>query len=133
MINGSVAPEKNEGSPPLRTFSTVAASVIMEMTQNSTTTQDDDDISIRQKDALLYIIVVLGFYSLGVICLMVKYLKEEKKDIEEEIVLENFLKNKPQTPHEQRARPSGRLALNAFNAANLLIQPSSSHGRVTFV
>ena len=48
-----------------------------------------------QKDALLYIIVVLTFYSLGVVIMMIKYLKRERRELEEERMLEDFLKHRP--------------------------------------
>ena len=115
------------------TTSEVTYSLTHNMTHNMTSGVSDS-VSYAKRDAFIYIIAVLGFYSIGVVCMMVKYLQEEKRDLEEEILLEQFMKNKPQTANQQRAKPFGRLALDAFNAANLVVQPSSSdHGRVTFV
>jgi len=81
----------------------------------------------------LYIIVVLGVYSLGVVIMMVKYLKRERRDLEEEKMLEDFLKLKPRTASMERQRLSGKLCLHAFNAASVISQPQQPQGKVTFV
>ena len=52
--------------------------------------------SIRSKDgeALLYIVVTLLFYSLGIIIGIVSYLKQEKQEIEENKMFDEFINNK---------------------------------------
>ncbi len=98
-----------------------------------TTPASDVNFDTSQKDALLYIILVLGFYSLGVVIMMIKYLKRERIDLEEEKMLEDFLKLKPRTVTMERQRLSGKLCLNAFNAASVISQPEQPHGKVTCV
>ncbi len=89
--------------------------------------------SIRQKDAILYIIVVLMFYSFGVVVMIVGYLKKERKDLEEERFLEDFLREPRPTPIENKAGLGAKLALQAINTAGLITQPNTSTGKVTFV
>uniref|UniRef100_A0A0B6YVG5 Uncharacterized protein n=1 Tax=Arion vulgaris TaxID=1028688 RepID=A0A0B6YVG5_9EUPU len=64
--------------------------------------------------ALVYIVVVLVFYSAGVIVMIVRYLKTEKKELEEEVALENFFKYMPDKKQEQEHRVN-RIAIHAFH------------------
>lgn len=105
---------------------------------NQITTSDPDsdpDERATQYDALMYIIVVLAFYSFGMVLMIIKYLKVERRDLEEEKVLEDYFKYKPSLSahHRERSTSGGRLALSALNAANIISQPFSEEGRITFV
>ncbi len=91
------------------------------------------ELSVEENDALMYIIVVLGFYSFGVVLMVVSYLKRERKDLEEERLLEDYLRYRPQTLREQRSKIGCKLALSAFNAANLITMPESKESKITFV
>ena len=95
-----------------------------------TTTEQPDT---KQKDALLYIVVVLMFYSFGMIIMLIGYLKRERKDLEEQRYLQDFLKTPFPNARAHRGCSSGKLALHAFNAASFISQPSTSKGKVTFV
>ncbi|KAH9491723.1 hypothetical protein Btru_030014 [Bulinus truncatus] len=64
--------------------------------------------------ALVYIVVVLVFYSAGVMVMIVRYLKTEKKELEEEAALENFFKYMPDKKQEQEHRVN-RVAIHAFH------------------
>ncbi|CAG5119837.1 unnamed protein product [Candidula unifasciata] len=64
--------------------------------------------------ALVYIVVVLVFYSAGVIIMIVRYLKTEKKELEEEVTLENFFKYMPDKRQEKEHRVN-RIAIHAFH------------------
>ncbi|GFR66136.1 hypothetical protein ElyMa_005550400 [Elysia marginata] len=64
--------------------------------------------------ALVYIVVVLFFYSIGVMIMIVRYLKTEKKELEEEATLENFFKYMPDKKQEQEHRVN-RVAIHAFH------------------
>ncbi|CAG5126383.1 unnamed protein product [Candidula unifasciata] len=74
------------------------------------------DVSDDQSDfgALVYIVVVLVFYSAGVMVMIVRYLKTEKKELEEEATLENFFKY---MPDRRRAQEDivNRVAIHAFH------------------
>ena len=48
------------------------------------------ELEARDKHALLYIVVVLLFYSTGIIVAIVMYLKREKAEIEEEKAYEDY-------------------------------------------
>jgi hypothetical protein len=48
---------------------------------------DDTDFG-----AVMYITAVLVFYSLGIVVMIIKYLRTERKEIEEEAALESFFK-----------------------------------------
>jgi hypothetical protein len=52
-----------------------------------------DEVSLRTRDrhALLYIVVVLLFYSLGIVIGIITYLKREKREIEEEKLYESYM------------------------------------------
>ena len=93
----------------------------------------DVDVVGEEKNAFVYVVVVLGFYFIGITSLMIKYMKREKEDFEAEKSLEKYLKTAPRSCFEQRATPSGRLALGALNTINILTQPKSADGRITFV
>ena len=96
------------------------------------TTTEEQPVA-KQKDALLYIVVVLMFYSFGMITMLIGYVKRERKDQEEERYLQNFLKTPPPTVRTHRGCSGGKLALHALNAASSIPQPSTSKGKVTFV
>ncbi|GFO19381.1 hypothetical protein PoB_004588600 [Plakobranchus ocellatus] len=64
--------------------------------------------------ALVYIVVVLVFYSAGVMIMIVRYLKTEKKELEEEATLENFFKYMPDKRQEQEHRVN-QVAIHAFH------------------
>ncbi|KAL8570651.1 hypothetical protein ACOMHN_039086 [Nucella lapillus] len=64
--------------------------------------------------AVMYIIVVLVFYSTGVMVMIVRYLRTEKKELEEEVTLENFFKSMPDKRAEKEHRVN-RMAIRAFH------------------
>nr|KAG5691491.1 hypothetical protein BaRGS_026266 [Batillaria attramentaria]KAG5703917.1 hypothetical protein BaRGS_008176 [Batillaria attramentaria] len=64
----------------------------------------------------MYIIVVLVFYSTGVMVMIVRYLRTEKKELEEEVTLENFFKSMP----DKRAEKEHRVNLTAIRAFHTL-------------
>jgi len=62
---------------------------------NDTASQGDEDATTmddRDRHALLYIVVVLLFYSTGIVVAIVTYLKREKADIEEEKAYEDYVR-----------------------------------------
>ena len=64
--------------------------------------------------AVMYIIVVLVFYSTGVMVMIIRYLRTEKKELEEEVTLENFFKSMPDKRAEKEHRVN-RMAIHAFH------------------
>ena len=100
---------------------------------SSSINNTENTLDVKQKDALLYIIVVLMFHSFGMVIMLIGYLKRERKELEEERHLQDFLKTPPPTVRAHRGCSSGKLALHAFNAASLITQPNTCKGKVTFV
>lgn len=62
----------------------------------------------------MYIIVVLVFYSTGVMVMIIRYLKTEKKELEEEVTLENFFNSMPDKRAENEHRVN-HVAIRAFH------------------
>ncbi|KAL8616000.1 hypothetical protein ACOMHN_014962 [Nucella lapillus] len=65
--------------------------------------------------AVMYISAVLIFYSLGIVVMIVKYLRTERKDIEEELMVENFVKGIPSKKMEHEQEAVNRVAIRAFH------------------
>jgi len=64
--------------------------------------RDNDGIDDRDRHALLYIVVVLLFYSTGIVVGIVMYLKREKAEIEEEKAYENYARSAAPQLHTNR-------------------------------
>ena len=95
-------------------------------------------LSEGQNDALLYIIVVLAFYSFAIVFMLIKYLKQERSDLEEDSLLEAYLRARPSWAlgyYRNRTvyTTPAKLALTALNTVNVVVQPSNKGGKVTFV
>nr|KAG5713955.1 hypothetical protein BaRGS_020283 [Batillaria attramentaria] len=65
--------------------------------------------------AVMYITAVLVFYSLGIVVMIIKYLKTERKEMEEEVNLENFFKGIPSKRIEHEREAVNRVAIRAFH------------------
>ena len=65
--------------------------------------------------AVMYITAVLVFYSLGIVVMIIKYLKTERKEMEEEMALENFFKGIPSKKLEHERDAVNRVAIQAFH------------------
>ena len=70
--------------------------------------------------AVLYIVAVLVFYSAGIITMIVKYLKREKRELEEERALEDFFRSMPAYKKEREQNKVNRIAIHAFHALTSL-------------
>ncbi len=55
------------------------------------TSEDESDLEDRDRHALLYIVVVLLFYSTGIIIGIIMYLKREKEEIVEDKVYDDYI------------------------------------------
>jgi len=60
---------------------------------NATDLDDSAGLDDRDKHALLYIVVVLLFYSTGIVIAIVTYLKREKAEIVEEKAYEDYTRS----------------------------------------
>lgn len=93
-----------------------------EMTQLSVTTASLKNVPQSENTdsgAVMYIISVLLFYSAGIIIMIIKYLRTEKKELQEEAELENFFKEMP-TGHSTRESEVNKVAIQAFHALTSL-------------
>ncbi|XP_076352775.1 uncharacterized protein LOC143248242 [Tachypleus tridentatus] len=95
----------------------------------------DHEVESKQKNALMYIIVVLLFYSCGIGVMMIKYMRKEAKEQEECKMYRRYIN----AAHEQylnatnRSRLANRLALQALNTVNAIPQTTQMGSKVTFV
>ena len=125
-----------QSSPSLCASDSVQSSRVGSPATPSSTTAATDAV---EDEALLYIIAVLFFYSFGIVLMIIQSLRSERRDLEQQKVLEDYLllKHKlswPQPEQRERTTMGGRLALSALNAANVVAQTSSGQGeKITFV
>ncbi|CAN8027614.1 unnamed protein product [Ixodes persulcatus] len=96
---------------------------------------DDKEAEASQRQALMYIVVVLFFYSFGIGFMMIRYMRQEAKEQEECKMYRRYIN----AAHEQylnatnRARLANRLALQALNTVNAIPQTTHVGSKVTFV
>ncbi|CAG0901709.1 unnamed protein product [Darwinula stevensoni] len=83
-------------------------------------------------NAIIYIIVVLSFYSFGIVFMMVKYMKKKQRENEETKAYKDYIAAVRERCVQARWRPVNRLALHALNTANVIPQTVAT-GRVTYV
>ena len=85
----------------------------------------------EQQEAFVYIVAVLGFYSFGVIIMMIKFLQRERTDLEEEQMLEEFLKALKKSRQQPRR---GRLPLrtNSLKLPGRLARSRGSLPSISF-
>ncbi|KAL8570709.1 hypothetical protein ACOMHN_039144 [Nucella lapillus] len=78
-------------------------------------TGEEGEVEDTDFGAVLYIAAVLVFYSLGIVVMIVKYLKTERKELEEEMALESFFKGIPSKKMEHNRDAVNRVAIRAFH------------------
>ena len=66
--------------------------------------------------AVMYIVAVLVFYSAGIIVMIVKYLRREKRELEEERILDDFFRSMPEYKREREQNKMNKVAIHAFHA-----------------
>lgn len=66
--------------------------------------------------AVMYIVAVLVFYSAGIVIMIIKYLRREKRELEEERILEDFFRTMPACKKEREQDNVNRVAIHAFHA-----------------
>ncbi|KAG8183837.1 hypothetical protein JTE90_025720 [Oedothorax gibbosus] len=88
-----------------------------------------------QKDAVVYIVVVLFFYSFCIGFMMIRYMQKEAKEQQECKKYRRYI-NMAQDQYlasMSRARLANRLALQALNTVNAIPQTTNYGSKVTFV
>ncbi|XP_076441168.1 uncharacterized protein LOC143280416 [Babylonia areolata] len=78
-------------------------------------TGEQGEVEDTDFGAVMYITAVLVFYSLGIVVMIVKYLKTERKELEEEMALESFFKGIPSKKMEHNRDAVNRVAIRAFH------------------
>ena len=66
--------------------------------------------------AVMYIVAVLVFYSACIVTMIIKYLRREKRELEEERILEDFFRSMPAYKKEREQNNVNRVAIHAFHA-----------------
>ncbi|XP_074657230.1 uncharacterized protein LOC141910393 [Tubulanus polymorphus] len=87
----------------LKDYLVTSSSISPEVTPTPSS-ESDLDPKKHQQDPLIYIIAVLAFYSVGILIMMVKYLKRERRELEEEKVLDEFIKAMRKTSAPSRGQ-----------------------------
>ncbi|GIY80055.1 uncharacterized protein CDAR_507441 [Caerostris darwini] len=98
--------------------------------QGATVALDDS-----QKDAVVYIVVVLFFYSFCIGFMMIRYMQKEAKEQHECKKYRRYI-NMAQDQYlasMNRTRLANRLALQALNTVNAIPQTTNYGSKVTFV
>lgn len=90
---------------------------------------------ISQRNAVIYIVVVLFFYSFGIGLMMIKYMRKEAKEQEEFKMYRRYINDAHDNyvNSTNRARLANRLALQALNMVNAIPQTHQVGSKVTFV
>ncbi|XP_015908234.1 uncharacterized protein [Parasteatoda tepidariorum] len=90
---------------------------------------------VAQRNAVIYIVVVLFFYSFGIGIMMIKYMRKEAEEQEEFKMYRRYMHDTHDNPMNSTntARLANRLALSALNMVNAIPQTSQSGSKVTFV
>ncbi|GFQ72251.1 uncharacterized protein TNCT_220731 [Trichonephila clavata] len=90
---------------------------------------------ISQRNAVIYIVVVLFFYSFGIGIMMIKYMRKEAEEQEEFKMYRRYMSGTYDSyaNSTSRGKLANRLALQALNMVNAIPQTSQSGSKVTFV
>ena len=111
---------------------TVFDQYIRVVVKNLTTLSKEQRREI-EGDPLVYIIAVLIFYSVGIVILMINYMKKEQHEFEENNLYKQYVDKRDRLDDvNSRGRSLNRLALQALNAVNVISQDDQTT-RVQFV
>ncbi|GIY80056.1 uncharacterized protein CDAR_507451 [Caerostris darwini] len=89
---------------------------------------------ISQRNAVIYIVVVLFFYSFGIGIMMIKYMRKEAEEQEEFKMYRRYMSDTYECSRPtSRGKLANRLALQALNMVNAIPQTSQAGSKVTFV
>ncbi|XP_071516893.1 uncharacterized protein [Panulirus ornatus] len=83
-------------------------------------------------DAVIYIVVVLAFYSFGIVFMMANFVRQEQRELEETKLYKQYVKLARDRWLTSRGSLANRLALQALNTLNAVPQTTDVN-KVTFV
>lgn len=115
--------------------------LIQQYLESVNKTEDDSfnvssqQLDESQRNAVVYIVVVLFFYSFCIGFMMIRYMQKEAKEQQECKKYRRYI-NMAQDQYLasiSRARLANRLALQALNTVNAIPQTSQYGSKVTFV
>ncbi|XP_061191213.1 uncharacterized protein LOC133199424 [Saccostrea echinata] len=93
---------------------------------NCTRTPDEQP-SGADHGAVLYIVAVLVFYSAGIVIMLIKYSRSERKRMEEEVALDFFFKGMP-FGKSTKEHNVNSVAIRAFHTMTMsAYEPSKNH------
>ncbi|VDI67697.1 Hypothetical predicted protein [Mytilus galloprovincialis] len=101
-------------SIPYENLTGIILENVTEMYENTTSIEKEGDLG-----AVSYIIVVLLFYSTGIIVMIIKYSKTSSKEVEEELALDIFFKGMPMGKSTKEHNVNN-VAIRAFNALTVV-------------
>ena len=83
---------------------------------------DNDKKKSAETDsgAVFYIVFVLVFYSAGIVIMIIKYLRREKRELDDEKALEDFFRSMPAYKKEREQFTVNQVAIHAFHALTSL-------------
>lgn len=83
-------------------------------------------------DAVIYIVVVLAFYSFGIVFMIANFVRQEQRELEETKMYKQYVKVARDRWLTTRGNMAGKLALQALNTFNAIPQTTEAN-KVTFV
>lgn len=115
----------------------ILISLLFLCSSNSSATDASTKLAeeISQRNAVIYIVVVLFFYSFGIGLMMIKYMRKEAEEQEEFKMYRRYMSDAHENSvnSTNRSRLANRLALQALNMVNAIPQTSQAGSKVTFV
>ena len=83
-------------------------------------------------DAVIYIVVVLAFYSFGIVFMIANFVRQEQRELEETMMYKQYVKLARDRWLTTRGNMANKLALQALNTFNAIPQTTDVN-KVTFV
>lgn len=83
-------------------------------------------------DAVIYIVVVLAFYSFGIVFMIANFVRQEQRELEETKMYKQYVKVARDRWLTTRGNMANKLALQALNTFNAVPQKTDAN-KVTFV
>ncbi|XP_064091415.1 uncharacterized protein LOC135205069 [Macrobrachium nipponense] len=83
-------------------------------------------------EAVVYIVVVLAFYSFGIVFMMANFIRQEQRELEETKLYKQYVKVARDRWLTSRGNMANKLALQALNTFNAVPQTTDDN-KITFV
>ena len=94
---------------------------------NCSRTDAEPDVTGADHGAVMYIVAVLVFYSAGIVIMLIKYSRSERKRMEEEVALDFYFKGMP-FGKSTKEHNVNSVAIRAFHTMTMsAYEPSKNH------